>query len=317
MKHALAAVQMIVLLTDSDISAGIHSSLAKRYSGIAHQFYSDRAWPELGIRACCEQTYNDPERRFEQMFPDVLEQAQPDTDWFIFTFSDTWWHLPNLSTELRRIESAVSPATPANDFLVVGGGGYIVFDAFMVLSRQALAYFSNKTVVDTCRSEMSECKKYEYRMPNEFAQMVAIGCHYNGPDTGRKPSVPYSAANLVNYCAAAPLARGKCGPRAVGCEWRFGRLAREEPPEVGPDSPSSNEMARRRFRQNHKRGQIRLMKREWPPGMQEECLPVMCALVGFEKADGETQVKLESMVKKQAASGCCDNGTAYHSATSW
>jgi hypothetical protein len=293
----------------------LHSILAERYSGIRHQFYSDTSRPDLGIRECSKWPFGDPERRFEQIFSDVLAQAQTGVDWFIFTHSDTWWHLPNLGTELHRIESVIAPAAPVKDFLVVGGGGYVVFDAFMILSKPALAYLSNCTVVDACRTAMNECKEYEYRMPNEFAQMVAIGCHHSGPNTGRKPAKPYSAANLVNYCAAAPLAQGKCGPRAVGCEWRFGRLARDEPPEIGLDAPSNNEMARRRFRQNHKRGQIRLMKREWPLGMQEECVPVMCALVGFEKADNETQVKLENMVRKQAALGCCDNGTAYHSAS--
>jgi hypothetical protein len=232
------------------------------------------------------------------MYQDVFLRDEEDHVWFLFTYGDTWWHLPNLAREVSRIEESVAPASPASDFLVVGGGGYLIYSCFMIMSKPALRYL-NGTTLDQCRRDLLQCSPYEHRMPNEFAQQFAVGCHHKGPGTGRA-SQSYTATALVNYCAAASLATGKCGPNSVGCEWRFGRLVRDP-----ADTSKTNEMARRRFKQNHKRSRIRLGEKELSMGLSPECAPVMCSLVGFEHADNFTVAWLDRMVEKQALEACC------------
>ena len=305
MMTALAAAQFVVLLRNGDVAAGVHSTIAQRFQNVRYQLYSgETQFPSLGILASSPTV--DPEQRLEHLFPDVLARAPSGVDWFIFTHSDTWWHLPNLESELQRIESNLAPAAPTRDILVVGGGGYLVFSCFLILSKPALAYLSNGTVLDACRKELRECRPYKHRMPNEFAHMVAVGCHHSGPGSGRK-TPRYKAAALVNYCAAEPLATGQCGSKEVGCEWRFGELARDPPGPGPPGTPSPNEMARRRFRQNHaRRSRVRPSERERAPGLPEECAPVMCALVAYEHADNETQAWFDAMVRTQREGQCCD-----------
>ena len=313
---AFAATQLVVLLSDADVWNRVPVTLHHRYSnaGLRHQLYAGLADPSKNILACCGASPpSDPEMRLEKMFPEVLARAPDGVEWFIFTAGDTWWHMPNLVYELHRIETAVAPAKPMRDILVVGGGGYVIFSSFMILSKPAVAFLSNQTTLSGCRDGLRVCRSYEHRMPNEFAQMRAIGCHHNGPGTGRMDGT-YQAKELVNYCVASPLATGKCGPHGFACEWRFGRIARDadlEDPKAlfalakagGPRMP--NEMARRRYRQNPSRGSLRLGAREVTPGMAPECEPVLCDLVAFEHADNYTQAWLESMVDTQGREKCC------------
>lgn len=316
----LAAVQLIVLLTDDDVKSGVGQLLTTRYerAGIRHQLYSDSAFPDRGVLGCCGTTPQplDPEHRLERLLPDVFARAPTHVDWFIFTHGDTWWHLPNLEAEVRRIDAEVAPATAEKDYLVAGGGGYLVFTFALMLSRPALAHLADKATLDGCRAALLSCTPYAHATPSEFAQLRAAGCHSVGPGTGRRDPTAYAAKDLINYCAAAPLAAGRCGPRGVGCEWRFGGLARDserERPEVlfarfkAGGSPMPNEMARRRFRQNPTGGALRLSARERDPGCggDDACCRVVCDLVALEHAGNATWRWLDAAVATQRATGCC------------
>lgn len=230
-----AAVQMVILLTDTAVQERAHESMRRQFQrgGLHHvAFYSDKAWPEYGILGCCgEVKITDPEHRLELMFPSILSNAPVGVHWFIMTEGDTWWHLPNLAQEIRRIEGKLLPANPVNDFLVVGGGGFIVFSCFLVLSLPAVKHFADSSNLDECRHRLLACEAYPRTMPampNEFAQFRALGCHATGVNTGRNPPNSYAAKDIINYCAAPHLASGACGQAKVGCEWRFGQLARDQ-----------------------------------------------------------------------------------------
>lgn len=300
---------VIFLTADIDVMAGSYRGLCERFtnSGINCHVYSEGNLCADGV-SCTSGTahanINDVEYRLEELFPHVLHHYSESVKWFVFTRADTWWNINNLGAELARIEASVYPATPQRDILVVGGGGFIVFSCFLILSKPALIYLSNQTLLDQCRQSLLDCRPYEYRTPNEFAQMRSLGCHFKGPGSGRE-SRSYTASSLVNYCAAEPLALGKCGPSLIGCEWRFGRLARETIASKVFGNVSSNEMARRRFRQNPRRANIRAIEHEIPKYAPVECSSVMCSLVAIEHADNETQSYLNGISKKQIASGCC------------
>jgi hypothetical protein len=303
MVPSFSTLQLVILLTDHDVSMGLDLYLSEKYSnfGISHRFYSDSAHPDKQILSYGAERLGqlEPEQRYEHMFLDVLERDHHSHDWFVFTYGDTWWHLPNLKKEMKRVEESISPATPSTEFLVVGGGGYLVYSCFLILSRPALEFFSNSTMIDGCRNKLLACSPYEHRTPYEYAHMFALGCHHKGPGTGRS-SAAYTATALVNYCAAAPLAMGKCGPSLVGCEWRFGRLTREV-----ANTSVTNALARLRFRQNPKLGRIRLSNQEIMLNVSVECTPAVCDLVGFEHADIATRSWLDEVVLKQELSSCC------------
>ena len=281
-----AVVQLVVLLTDGDVALNMHDTVRARLhsGGVKHvAIYADTERPDLQILGV-ESSSSEGRHltRQERMFPSVLEHAPPGVHWFVMTEGDTFWHYPNLAREISRIDEQVAPASARNDFLLVGGGGYVIFSTFTILSLPAVAAFANRTWLDDCRQRLLECRPYPpgVAMPNEFAQMKAVGCHYTGPGSGRaaihelegrvgvgvgvgggatgssSSSIPYLPKDLLNYCAAERLAAGSCGSKGLGCEWRFGQLARDPedvtPPKVafarwkaGKGPPSANEKGTR------------------------------------------------------------------------
>ena len=177
---ALSAVQMIVLLSDEEVAAGAHRRLRERddghpsmrHGGINQAFYADTPRPELDVKACCGPAGSlHPENRLEMTFPSVLAHAPPGVHWFIFTEGDSWWHFHNLAAEVKRVEEAVHPASPSEDFLVVGGGGFLVSSSFMILSKPAVEYFANPTTLDECRQRLLRCDPFpkSLRMIHEVA----------------------------------------------------------------------------------------------------------------------------------------------------
>ena len=276
-----ATVQLVVLLSSSGGGGDVdspaqrleHDEARRRFSagGASNVlFYADAPVPERGVLGCCLRGVpDDPEHRLEQTYASALAHAPTGVSWFVFTEGDTWWHMPNLASEISRIEAKIAPATAATEFIVAGGGGFIVFSCFSILSRPAVRYLADGATLDGCREKLLRCEPYpkNVSMPNEFAQMRAVGCHASGPISGRRQqqqqqeggggaigaigaststssgrgssissssstttttSGLYAAKDLLNYCAAEPLARGRCGSKGVGCEWRFGQLARDQ-----------------------------------------------------------------------------------------
>ena len=142
--------------------------------------------------------------------------------WFVFTDRETWWHDEGLDVELRRSEAILAPATADDDVLLVGGGGLLPFDRFLILSRAAVSKLADGAFLGACRERLRACDPNERR----------AGCKFKGQATN---NASYTAAQLAHYCLAADLA--KCR-RPGGCAWLFGA-----PSEAGRDAKA----ARRRF----------------------------------------------------------------------
>ena len=84
--------------------------------------------------------------------------------WFVFTDRETWWHDEGLDVELRRSEAILAPATADDDVLLVGGGGLLPFDRFLILSRAAVSKLADGAFLGACRERLRACDPNERRL---------------------------------------------------------------------------------------------------------------------------------------------------------
>ena len=239
---------------------------------------ADTARPQDGVLACCgEVAPVIAEERLEHILPTILSRSSIEHEWFVVTTGETWWHLEHLEAELARLEVLMWPATPRDSPLLLGGGGYIVFANFMILSRPSLELLGDPALLKSCRAGLVSCNK-TVATPNHWAVARSLGCRH-GEQVDQRRDASYTGSQLVNYCLLPYLARAtNCGETHVGCEvtctlhpmsaprhpptnirkqapltpspmnhtqFRFGQLARAKEP-----CRRSRENARRRFFSN-------------------------------------------------------------------
>lgn len=199
---------------------GTTQTLSPRAAAIALTLppAADSARPRDDVLACCGETAPAiAEERLEHLFPTILSRSSREHEWFVVTTGETWWHMEHLEAELTRLEALLWPATPRNAPLLLGGGGYIVFANFMILSRPSLELLADPVLLEGCRAGLVACNK-TVATPNHWAVARAMGCRH-GERVDRRRDASYTGSQLVTYCLLPYLAQAtNCGKTHVGCE---------------------------------------------------------------------------------------------------
>ena len=147
------------------------------------RLFADTAFPEHGIVCCCcqgESAVEKDARELETVFSlvdaEVRDLRNPPR-WIIFTRGDSYWNPANTLAELARLEDYLAPASPSTDVLLVGGGGYIVFDNFMIVSVPGLHILADQGKMAAAKANLLKCFPPPKTTPNHYAGEIRIMPH--------------------------------------------------------------------------------------------------------------------------------------------
>mmetsp|Transcript_15125 Transcript_15125/g.27930 ORF Transcript_15125/g.27930 Transcript_15125/m.27930 type:complete len:445 (+) Transcript_15125:145-1479(+) len=219
-------------------------------------FFAAQSFPEHGINACwdesCDHTSAASTCRIEAAFACSLRYFPPQTgvDWFVFTTGSVFWNTEGLIAEVERAEQLLLPGDPSRDILLVGGGGLLIFDEFMILSRPAVNFLASivedytvkrgrldsqemiaaeaalaltkrfafapfgscKAALGACNDQGSHVSTNRQSPSSATPQLCPFKLDPRRPRDG----FPYTANELVHFCLAGPLAQGDCGGGSTG-----------------------------------------------------------------------------------------------------
>ena len=231
-ERSLRDVSVIVLLLRSKAAA----SRWLTSSGLGHYEVLD----EKSLNQTCASLHPDHPCRLEHALRFAHSHlAHKTLNWFVFTTGEVWWYDGGLAAELLRAERLLLPAVPAQDVLMIGGGGLLTFSHFMILSRAALELVGDPAFIHRCRSTLLACD----------ASSRGSGCGFKANPSRAHSRGGYfvSKDELMHYCLGSALAKGRCGGGSgSGCEWTFGKLSNR--PVATPEEGATP--ARRRFVSN-------------------------------------------------------------------